>query len=200
MDLLRRTVLPLAAGALCALYTAWLIFFRFSYLEIPVYIFLTYLLLRRSKGIPLAIGAGLLVPSQMVIYRLLHAQGAYFDSISIPFLVGILLLFLFVLVNTVHPLKKFRLYVNLLWFLPGAVLLVADIVLLAGMEGTILERLVVLNYAGCSLLTAFAALLIPLWLALTARDDLKPYLEMVGTMITEEQLDEKRRELGLKKR
>ena len=40
-----------------------------------------------------------------------------------PYLIGELLLTAFVLVNTVTKLKKFRLWVNYLWFLPGAAML-----------------------------------------------------------------------------
>ena len=45
---------------------------------------------------------------------------------------------------------------------------------------------------------ALAAFLIPLWLVFSAEDDLRTYEEM-GSIITPEELEAKRRELGLRR-
>ena len=51
---------------------------------------------------------------------------------------------------------------------------------------------------GCGPFVALAAFLIPLWLVYSAEDDLRTYEEM-GSIITPEELEAKRRELGLRR-
>ena len=51
-----------------------------------------------------------------------------------------------------------------------------------------------------SVFDALGTLLTPLWLKVCAPEDLKPYEDMLGRVLTPEQLEEKRLELGLVKR
>ena len=60
--------------------------------------------------------------------------------------------------------------------------------------------LVSLNYMGTPVFDALGTLLTPLWLKVCAPEDLKPYEDMLGRVLTPEQLEEKRLELGLVKR
>ena len=92
---------------------------------------------------------------------------------------------------------------NIFWFLPGAVMLLtaggffAYEMLSIGFSA--IESFYGLDNLRLSLPVSLGALIIPLWLACSAEDDLLPYRQLLGSLLTEEQLEEKRRELGLKR-
>ncbi|MCI9650728.1 MAG: hypothetical protein HFH98_02420 [Lachnospiraceae bacterium] len=121
------------------------------------------------------------------------------------YLAGAILLLIPILINVAPNLKKYRPYANPLWFLPGLVMLAGIVVygmMLASAMGQsavqgIMTGIWSLNRVNTSMADAIGTLLIPLWMKLCAIEDLKPYEDMVGQMITPEQLEEKRKELGL---
>ena len=121
------------------------------------------------------------------------------QMVAVAYLAGTVLLLMMILVNVAPPLKRFRPYVNPVWFLPGLVMLLG-VVGYAVMILNPFAALVSLNYMGTPVFDALGTLLTPLWLKVCAPEDLKPYEDMLGRVLTPEQLEEKRLELGLVKR
>ena len=121
----------------------------------------------------------------------------------VPGLAGMALLLALVLVNTVLKLKRFRVWANPLWFLPGGAALLSAVgtgayYLYLGL--TPFEAFQTLNSLGCGLLKALGILLLSWWLASSAEEDLVPYRQMLGSLMTDEEFEEKKRELGLVRR
>ena len=209
MKTLQKKGLPWAAGILFAAYAVWLCmtyFYVGTILELPAYLLCAAALLKRDRGRLLAIAAVLWMLLELWTFRLVLAApelpSDWRVALSV-YLAGAALLLLFILVNTVAPLKKFRIYVNIFWFLPGAVMLLTAGGFFAyemlSMGFSALESFYGLDNLRLSLPVSLGALIIPLWLACSAEDDLLPYQQLLGSLLTEEQLEEKRRELGLKR-
>lgn len=210
METLQKKGLPWAAGILFAAYAVWLFmtyFYVGTILELPAYLLCAAALLKRDRGRLLAISSVLLMLLELWTFRMVMAApglpSSWRMALSV-YLAGAALLLLFVLVNTVTPLKKLRIHVNIFWFLPGAVMLLTVGGFVAyemySLGFSAVESLRGLDNLRFSLPIALNALLVPLWLARSAEDDLLPYQQLLGSLLTEEQLEEKRRELGLKRR
>lgn len=207
MDTMKKSVLPRVAAALFALQAALLFFTQFNLLsfllDCPVYILLAIVLLRRRRGAPLAIAAALLAAAQLLYTKVLvglpHFLPLWWAAMG-PYLAGAALLLALVLVNTVPRLKRLRVWVNPLWFLPGGVMLLAaagNCAYYVRLGITPLLALQALDSLGCGALKAAGVLLLSWWLVSCAGEDLLPYQQMLGSLMTEEQLEEKKRELGL---
>lgn len=207
MSVMKKSVLPRLAAALFALQAALLFFTLFNLLsfllDCPVSLFLAILLLLRKRGAPLAIAAALLAAAQLLYAGVLANLPSFLPlwwAAMGPYLAGSALLLALVLVNTVPKLKRLRVWANPLWFLPGGVMLLAAAgnwayYVYLGM--TPLLALQALDSLGCGALKAAGVLLLSWWLVSCAQEDLIPYQQMLGSLLTEEQLEEKSRELGL---
>ena len=219
MKTLKRTVLPILTGLLFVDSALWSLqqFTFFSILFICAYLFLAVALFRRRREWPLTAGAAVLILARWFHFNRIRTFD-YGDELQefVPlwamisgiYLAGIVLLLAVILVHVVGKLKKYRPYINPIWFIPGLVML-AGIILygvrlaplydVSAVQG-ILSGINSLNRVGTPPAEAVAVLLIPLWLRFCAPDDLKPYEDMLGELFTQEQLEEKRRELGLAKK
>lgn len=125
------------------------------------------------------------------------------------FTVGMLIQFIFILLDGVDRLKKFRVFTGPLWPVPGAVMLLADLIgtvrlipyCAGGLLGSVAEGLRLLSTMWSSPLEALAMLLISYWLYKRAPDDLEPYLKRhEAGYLSDPELEEARRKLGLQKR
>lgn len=211
MKILKQTVLPLAAGLLFALsaywmFANWLSSIFYSMFIIPSYLLMIVALFRRRRNHLLTLGTALLILVRLFLVNHYFTSPFPEDSqfalpfwqmVAVAYLAGTVLLLAAILVNVTPPLKKLRPYVNPVWFLPGLVMLVGVGLYVAAFG---LPALGGLNYMGTPIFDALGTLLIPLWLKLCAPEDLRPFEEMVGRVITPEQLEEKRVELGLVRR
>lgn len=212
MKALKQTVLPLAAGLLFAVSAIWMFLHWASYLLysmfiIPSYLLMVIALLRRRRNHMLTLGTAFLILVRLFLANHYFTSPfpessqyavPFWQMVAVAYLAGTVLLLAVILVNVTPPLKRFRPYVNPLWFLPGLVMLLG-VGLYAAAFG-LYSALAGLNYVGAPVFDALGTLLIPLWLKLCAPEDLRPFEEMVGRVITPEQLEEKRVELGLVRR
>lgn len=213
MKTVKQIALPLAAGLLFAvsaywMFANWLSSILYSMFIIPSYLLMIAALLRRRRDHLLTLGTVLLILVRLFLVNHYFTFNFPEDSrsalplwqmVAVAYLAGTVLLLMMILVNVVPPLKRFRPYVNPVWFLPGLVMLLGVV----GYAVLILNpfaALVSLNYMGTPVFDALGTLLTPLWLKVCAPEDLKPYEDMLGRVLTPEQLEEKRLELGLVKR
>ena len=200
MKAFAKIILPRIVGVLFAVQAILIFCTQFNLLNVllrvPVLVLLAIVLLLRKRDTPLSVGAVLLALVRLgftsFLINMPHAA-PYWLQILAPALAGELLLMAFVLVNTVPKLKKFRSWANYLWFLPGAAALIT-VMVCSSFDVACYE---VLNSFGLGIWEMLGVVLLPLWLACAAEDDLLPYQEMLGSIITPEQLEEKKRELGL---
>ena len=213
MKTVKQIALPLAAGLLFAvsaywMFANWLSSILYSMFIIPSYLLMIAALLRRRRDHLLTLGTVLLILVRLFLVNHYFTFNFPEDSrsalplwqmVAVAYLAGTVLLLLMILVNVAPPLKRFRPYVNPVWFLPGLVMLLG-VVGYAVMILNPFAALVSLNYMGTPVFDALGTLLTPLWLKVCAPEDLKPYEDMLGRVLTPEQLDEKRLELGLVKR
>lgn len=213
MKTVKQIALPLAAGLLFAvsaywMFANWLSSILYSMFIIPSYLLMIAALLRRRRDHLLTLGTVLLILVRLFLVNHYFTFNFPEDSrsalplwqmVAVAYLAGTVLLLLMILVNVVPPLKRFRPYVNPVWFLPGLVMLLG-VVGYAVMILNPFAALVSLNYMGTPVFDALGTLLTPLWLKVCAPEDLKPYEDMLGRVLTPEQLEEKRLELGLVKR
>lgn len=216
MKLLKHTILPILTGLLFVYSALWrlLLFSYDSLFFICAYLLLAAALFRRCRDVLLIVGTAVLICARLLLF--LHFRTFDFaDEVQmfVPlwammagiYLAGAILLLIPILINVAPNLKKYRPYANPLWFLPGLVMLAGIVVygmMLASAMGQsavqgIMTGIWSLNRVNTSMADAIGTLLIPLWMKLCAIEDLKPYEDMVGQMITPEQLEEKRKELGL---
>ena len=212
MKTVKQIALPLAAGLLFAvsaywMFANWLSSILYSMFIIPSYLLMIAALLRRRDHL-LTLGTVLLILVRLFLVNHYFTFNFPEDSrsalplwqmVAVAYLAGTVLLLMMILVNVVPPLKRFRPYVNPVWFLPGLVMLLG-VVGYAVMILNPFAALVSLNYMGTPVFDALGTLLTPLWLKVCAPEDLKPYEDMLGRVLTPEQLEEKRLELGLVKR
>ncbi len=213
MKTVKQIALPLAAGLLFAvsaywMFANWLSSILYSMFIIPSYLLMIAALLRRRRDHLLTLGTVLLILVRLFLVNHYFTFNFPEDSrsalplwqmVAVAYLAGTVLLLLMILVNVAPPLKRFRPYVNPVWFLPGLVMLLG-VVGYAVMILNPFAALVSLNYMGTPVFDALGTLLTPLWLKVCAPEDLKPYEDMLGRVLTPEQLEEKRLELGLVKR
>ena len=213
MKTVKQIALPLAAGLLFAvsaywMFANWLSSILYSMFIIPSYLLMIAALFRRRRDHLLTLGTVLLILVRLFLVNHYFTFNFPEDSrsalplwqmVAVAYLAGTVLLLLMILVNVVPPLKRFRPYVNPVWFLPGLVMLLG-VVGYAVMILNPFAALVSLNYMGTPVFDALGTLLTPLWLKVCAPEDLKPYEDMLGRVLTPEQLEEKRLELGLVKR
>lgn len=213
MKTVKQIALPLAAGLLFAvsaywMFANWLSSILYSMFIIPSYLLMIAALLRRRRDHLLTLGTVLLILVRLFLVNHYFTFNFPEDSrsalplwqmVAVAYLAGTVLLLMMILVNVVPPLKRFRPYVNPVWFLPGLVMLLG-VVGYAVMILNPFAALVSLNYMGTPVFDALGTLLTPLWLKVCAPEDLKPYEDMLGRVLTPEQLEEKRLELGLVKR
>lgn len=212
MKTVKQIALPLAAGLLFAvsaywMFANWLSSILYSMFIIPSYLLMIAALLRRRRDHLLTLGTVLLILVRLFLVNHYFTFNFPEDSrsalplwqmVAVAYLAGTVLLLLMILVNVAPPLKRFRPYVNPVWFLPGLVMLLG-VVGYAVLIRNPFAALVSLNYMGTPVFDALGTLLIPLWLKVYAPEDLKPYEDMLGRVLTPEQLEEKRLELGLAK-
>lgn len=213
MKTVKQIALPLAAGLLFAvsaywMFANWLSSILYSMFIIPSYLLMIAALLRRRRDHLLTLGTVLLILVRLLLVNHYFTFNFPEDSrsalplwqmVAVAYLAGTVLLLMMILVNVAPPLKRFRPYVNPVWFLPGLVMLLG-VVGYAVMILNPFAALVSLNYMGTPVFDALGTLLTPLWLKVCAPEDLKPYEDMLGRVLTPEQLEEKRLELGLVKR
>ena len=213
MKTVKQIALPLAAGLLFAvsaywMFANWLSSVLYSMFIIPSYLLMIAALLRRRRDHLLTLGTVLLILVRLFLVNHYFTVNFPEDSrsalplwqmVAVAYLAGTVLLLMMILVNVAPPLKRFRPYVNPVWFLPGLVMLLG-VVGYAVMILNPFAALVSLNYMGTPVFDALGTLLTPLWLKVCAPEDLKPYEDMLGRVLTPEQLEEKRLELGLVKR
>ena len=213
MKTVKQIALPLAAGLLFAvsaywMFANWLSSILYSMFIIPSYLLMIAALLRRRRDHLLTLGTVLLILVRLFLVNHYFTFNFPEDSrsalplwqmVAVAYLAGTVLLLLMILVNVAPPLKRFRPYVNPVWFLPGLVMLLG-VVGYAVMILNPFAALVSLNYMGTPVFDALGTLLTPLWLKVCAPEDLKPSEDMLGRVLTPEQLEEKRLELGLVKR
>ena len=213
MKTVKQIALPLAAGLLFAvsaywMFANWLSSILYRMFIIPSYLLMIAALLRRRRDHLLTLGTVLLILVRLFLVNHYFTFNFPEDSrsalplwqmVAVAYLAGTVLLLLMILVNVAPPLKRFRPYVNPVWFLPGLVMLLG-VVGYAVMILNPFAALVSLNYMGTPVFDALGTLLTPLWLKVCAPEDLKPYEDMLGRVLTPEQLEEKRLELGLVKR
>lgn len=213
MKTVKQIALPLAAGLLFAvsaywMFANWLSSILYSMFIIPSYLLMIAALLRRRRDHLLTLGTVLLILVRLFLVNHYFTFNFPEDSrsalplwqmVAVAYLAGTVLLLMMILVNVTPPLKRFRPYVNPVWFLPGLVMLLG-VVGYAVMILNPFAALVSLNYMGTPVFDALGTLLTPLWLKVCAPEDLKPYEDMLGRVLTPEQLEEKRLELGLVKR
>ena len=213
MKTVKQIALPLAAGLLFAvsaywMFANWLSSILYSMFIIPSYLLMIAALLRRRRDHLLTLGTVLLILVRLFLVNHYFTFNFAEDSrsalplwqmVAVAYLAGTVLLLMMILVNVAPPLKRFRPYVNPVWFLPGLVMLLG-VVGYAVMILNPFAALVSLNYMGTPVFDALGTLLTPLWLKVCAPEDLKPYEDMLGRVLTPEQLEEKRLELGLVKR
>lgn len=213
MKTVKQIALPLAAGLLFAvsaywMFANWLSSVLYSMFIIPSYLLMIAALLRRRRDHLLTLGTVLLILVRLFLVNHYFTFNFPEDSrsalplwqmVAVAYLAGTVLLLMMILVNVAPPLKRFRPYVNPVWFLPGLVMLLG-VVGYAVMILNPFAALVSLNYMGTPVFDALGTLLTPLWLKVCAPEDLKPYEDMLGRVLTPEQLEEKRLELGLVKR
>ena len=213
MKTVKQIALPLAAGLLFAvsaywMFANWLSSILYSMFIIPSYLLMIAALLRRRRDHLLTLGTVLLILVRLFLVNHYFTVNFPEDSrsarplwqmVAVAYLAGTVLLLMIILVNVAPPLKRFRPYVNPVWFLPGLVMLLG-VVGYAVMILNPFAALVSLNYMGTPVFDALGTLLTPLWLKVCAPEDLKPYEDMLGRVLTPEQLEEKRLELGLVKR
>jgi hypothetical protein len=213
MKTVKQIALPLAAGLLFAvsaywMFANWLSSILYSMFIIPSYLLMIAALLRRRRDHLLTLGTVLLILVRLFLVNHYFTFNFPEDSrsalplwqmVAVAYLAGTVLLLMMILVNVAPPLKRFRPYVNPVWFLPGLVMLLG-VVGYAVMILNPFAALVSLNYMGTPVFDALGTLLTPLWLKVCAPEDLKPYEDMLGRVLTPEQLEEKRLELGLVKR
>ena len=213
MKTVKQIALPLAAGLLFAvsaywMFANWLSSILYSMFIIPSYLLMIAALLRRRRDHLLTLGTVLLILVRLILVNHYFTFNFPEDSrsalplwqmVAVAYLAGTVLLLMMILVNVAPPLKRFRPYVNPVWFLPGLVMLLG-VVGYAVMILNPFAALVSLNYMGTPVFDALGTLLTPLWLKVCAPEDLKPYEDMLGRVLTPEQLEEKRLELGLVKR
>ena len=213
MKTVKQIALPLAAGLLFAvsaywMFANWLSSILYSMFIIPSYLLMIAALLRRRRDHLLTLGTVLLILVRLFLVNHYFTFNFPEDSrsalplwqmVAVAYLAGTVLLLMMILVNVEPPLKRFRPYVNPVWFLPGLVMLLG-VVGYAVMILNPFAALVSLNYMGTPVFDALGTLLTPLWLKVCAPEDLKPYEDMLGRVLTPEQLEEKRLELGLVKR
>lgn len=213
MKTVKQIALPLAAGLLFAvsaywMFANWLSSILYSMFIIPSYLLMIAALLRRRRDHLLTLGTVLLILVRLFLVNHYFTFNFPEDSrsalplwqmVAVAYLAGTVLLLMMILVNVAPPLKRFRPYVNHVWFLPGLVMLLG-VVGYAVMILNPFAALVSLNYMGTPVFDALGTLLTPLWLKVCAPEDLKPYEDMLGRVLTPEQLEEKRLELGLVKR
>ena len=213
MKPVKQIALPLAAGLLFAvsaywMFANWLSSILYSMFIIPSYLLMIAALLRRRRDHLLTLGTVLLILVRLFLVNHYFTFNFPEDSrsalplwqmVAVAYLAGTVLLLMMILVNVAPPLKRFRPYVNPVWFLPGLVMLLG-VVGYAVMILNPFAALVSLNYMGTPVFDALGTLLTPLWLKVCAPEDLKPYEDMLGRVLTPEQLEEKRLELGLVKR
>ena len=127
--------------------------------------------------------------------------------LSAAYLAGTALLLVFVLTNSVYLLRRFRYAVNRLWFLPGVVMLAAFVWCSVSTQAYLEQDYFSLrtwilsasNLFCCPMTDALAVLMVGRWVAVSAEDDLQPYLSMRGNIISEEEFQAKKRELGLQR-
>lgn len=199
-----KVVMPRVAGALLAVYAAWMFCTHFGLIPVLTsylpYLILALVLFKGNRDTPLAVVVALVFLARLWVTNItMHLSNAlpHWGYVLYPYLIGELLLTAFVLVNTVTKLKKFRLWVNYLWFLPSAAMLACPVALrLLFPDSPLVQTVQTMEAFGCGPFVALAAFLIPLWLVFSAEDDLRTYEEM-GSIITPEELEAKRRELGL---
>lgn len=213
MKTVKQIALPLAAGLLFAvsaywMFANWLSSILYSMFIIPSYLLMIAALLRRRRDHLLTLGTVLLILVRLFLVNHYFTFNFPEDSrsalplwqmVAVAYLAGTVLLLMMILVNVAPPLKRFRPYVNPVWFLPGLVMLLG-VVGYAVMILNPFAALVSLNYMGTPVFDALGTLLTPLWLKVCAPEDLKPYEDRLGRVLTPEQLEEKRLELGLVKR
>ena len=213
MKTVKQIALPLAAGLLFAvsaywMFANWLSSIFYIMFIIPSYLLMIAALLRRRRDHLLTLGTVLLILVRLFLVNHYFTFNFPEDSrsalplwqmVAVAYLAGTVLLLMMILVNVAPPLKRFRPYVNPVWFLPGLVMLLG-VVGYAVMILNPFAALVSLNYMGTPVFDALGTLLTPLWLKVCAPEDLKPYEDMLGRVLTPEQLEEKRLELGLVKR
>ena len=212
---LGKNLLPILAGLLFILHANWMFWFHLSMLVygfflIPIYIFVSIMLLRRHRDGLLATAVGVLLLARMWSNNMLSGMEAMepaWKAVSAAYLAGTVLLLVLVLFNNIHFLRRFRGVANRLWFVPGVVMLLSVVWCcistqsylqsdFLSVRGWILSTF---NLFCCPVSDAFATLLIGGWLTLAAEDDLEPYLAMRGNILTEEQFQERKRELGLQR-
>lgn len=215
----RHTILPILTGLLFVYSAVWMLqmFSYISLFSICAYLILAAALFRRRRDYLLTVGTVVLILARWLLFS--HfCTFEFADEIQmfVPlwimltgiYLVSTVLMLIIILINLVPKFKKFRPYVNPLWFLPGLVMLAGVILygamLASSMGQSIIQGIVTgarsLNNINTPLSDMIGTFLVPLWMKLCAIEDLKPYEDMVGQMLTPEQLEEKRRELGLAKR
>ena len=213
MKTVKQIALPLAAGLLFAvsaywMFANWLSSILYSMFIIPSYLLMIAALLRRRRDHLLTLGTVLLILVRLFLVNHYFTFNFPEDSrsalplwqmVAVAYLAGTVLLLLMILVNVAPPLKRFRPYVNPVWFLPGLVMLLG-VVGYAVMILNPFAALVSLNYMGTPVFDALGTRLTPLWLKVCAPEDLKPYEDMLGRVLTPEQLEEKRLKRGLVKR
>ena len=112
-----KAVLPRVAGALLAVYAAWMFCTQFGLIPVLTsylpYLILALVLFKGNRDTPLAVVVTLVFLARLWVTNItMHLSNAlpHWGYVLYPYLIGELLLTAFVLVNTVTKLKKFRLF------------------------------------------------------------------------------------------
>ena len=170
MKTVKQIALPLAAGLLFAvsaywMFANWLSSILYSMFIIPSYLLMIAALLRRRRDHLLTLGTVLLILVRLFLVNHYFTFNFPEDSrsalplwqmVAVAYLAGTVLLLMMILVNVAPPLKRFRPYVNPVWFLPGLVMLLG-VVGYAVMILNPFAALVSLNYMGTPVFDALAA-------------------------------------------
>ena len=138
------------------MFANWLSSILYSMFIIPSYLLMIAALLRRRRDHLLTLGTVLLILVRLFLVNHYFTFNFPEDSrsalplwqmVAVAYLAGTVLLLMMILVNVAPPLKRFRPYVNPVWFLPGLVMLLG-VVGYAVMILNPFAALVSLNYMG----------------------------------------------------
>ena len=215
MRKMEKKLLPVLAGLLFIVHTYWMFWYHlsmlvFAFFMIPIYLFLAVMLFRRHRGGLLAMALGLMMLARVWSFNTLWEMESLpqaWTVLSAAYLAGTALLLVFVLTNSVYLLRRFRYAVNRLWFLPGVVMLAAFVWCSVSTQAYLEQDYFSLrtwilsasNLFCCPMTDALAVLMVGRWVAVSAEDALQPYLSMRGNIISEEEFQAKKRELGLQR-
>lgn len=215
MRKLEKKVLPVLAGLLFIVHTYWMFWYHlsmlvFAFFMIPIYLFLAVMLFRRHRSGLLVAALGLMMLARMWSFNTLLGMESLpqeWTVLSGAYLLGTALLLIIVLTNSFYLFRRFRYAANRMWFLPGLLMLGAFVWCSVSTQAYLKQDYFTLgtwvlsasNLFCCPMTDALAILMVGRWVAVSAEDDLQPYLAMRGNILSEEEFQAKKQELGLRR-